>query len=115
MLGDMRTLVRFFESTPLALLAPRDGMAGGDVRWALSSPDHSTTVLYAPRGTGKLVARDLLAGKLMARWVDAASGATLSAELHHAGGDLRLTRPRGFGEEIAVALVREGALRTSTR
>ena len=106
-LRECGALKQFFEAAPLADVMPMDFTALGATEYVLANPG-GTYVAYTA-SNGSLGISNLPAGQPVVRWLDTVSGETVTAVINVSGGDTFLTRPAGFGGEVALQLVYGGA------
>lgn len=109
-LDDLGRIVDFMESTDFDRMAPHDelGFAGTD--YVLAAPGESYILYAAALGGGELGVRGLTAGDYRLSWFDPVTGAReLQDDLPLAAGDRSWPKPSGFGDEVALHLLRKGA------
>ncbi len=100
-------LVRFFESTPLAEMAPHDELAAGATDYVLAQPGQAY-VAYSLRAVEPLGLTGMMAGAYDFTWLDCATGTTLAQEgVTVAEGERAWGPPEGWGDEVAVLIERK--------
>ncbi|MBN1344172.1 MAG: hypothetical protein JXQ73_15915, partial [Phycisphaerae bacterium] len=106
-LKDCGDLVRFFESTTFAEMAPHDELEFGATEYVLAKPGHSY-IAYASSASGHIGLRGLRAGAYDFLWFDCASGKqSAQSNVRVASGDQSWPAPSGFGPELAVYVTRK--------
>jgi len=93
---------RFFEATDFNRMTPHDELACADTKWVLASEQESY-IAYSPDLDTALGLREVAPGSYRLRWLDCVSGRTLVQYVDvKAPGEVRWTKPAGFGKEVAL-------------
>ena len=93
-LADWGRQVSFFESTNFNEMMPRDDLRFGGTTYVLAKPGESY-IAYAPALAGSLGLKGMTAGTYDLRWLDAATGTTVSQTGVIVGqGDQTWVKPR---------------------
>jgi len=106
-IDDLRAcgyLSRFMEETPLARLAPHDELAAGNAEYVLAAPGRAW-VAWSGERAGAMGVRDVPAGDYALKWLDCATGKTVTERRTHDGnGDAAWSAPEGIGREAALLI-----------
>jgi hypothetical protein len=101
-LEDCGRLVRFFESTDFAAMAPHDDLAHSATQYVLARPGRSY-IAYSAAATGPLGLKAMTAGTYTLTWLDCASGRrVVQAGVAVPDGDQAWAPPTGLGGEVAL-------------
>ena len=101
-LADWGRQVSFFESTNFNEMMPRDDLRFGGTTYVLAKPGESY-IAYAPALVGSLGLHGMTAGTYDLRWLDAATGTTVSQTGVIVGqGDQTWVKPATIGAELAL-------------
>ena len=104
MLGDLRRLQQFMESTSLSALSPHDEVRFGSTKWVLAEPAHRLYVLYSNASPQGLGVTNLPAGTYRLDWFDPASGTRVQSTQTVQGGNVSFAKPPAIGPEAALYL-----------
>lgn len=105
-LEDCGRVVRFFESTDFATMAPHDELAAGDTQYVLARPGESW-IAWSGLRSGPLGLKKMAAGRYDLAWFDCATGRRVEQKgLELEAGDVSLAAPAGIGAEVALHIRR---------
>ena len=100
-LEDCGRLVSFFEGSDFASMEPRDDLATRDTDYVLADPGVAY-LLYAEGGAQTLGLADAPAGAARLRWLDPATGATVTERVTLPGGPAELPVPEAISDTAAL-------------
>jgi hypothetical protein len=106
-LGDMRVLQEFFESTNYSKMAPRDDLKGAGTQYLLADPGKSY-IAYGLNSTGPLGIKNMAAGDYELTWLDIISGTKKNQTQQVSAGDCQFIKPSGIGTETALFIRKMG-------
>ncbi|MEK7509964.1 MAG: DUF2304 domain-containing protein [Patescibacteria group bacterium] len=106
MLGDMRRLQQFFESTTFDEMTPSDELASGGTEYVLANPGESY-ILYAWNLQGNMGLEGMSQGIYDLYWYDIPNGRFVSEEgVRMEGGTQSLEKPEHLGNELALYIIK---------
>ena len=109
-LADCGRLVSFMESTDFNTMAPHDELAHGSTDYVLANPG-SSYIAYSDSAGSSLGIQDLTSGTYDLKWLDTASGSSVTLTgVGVTGGDTLWSKPSPLGSEVALYAKRTGAL-----
>ena len=104
-LADLGRLVKFMESTDFFRMEPNDRLKFGSTQYVLAKRGE-TYIAYSSRGNGDLGVKKLKKGTYMLHWLDIVSGRNVEEIVQISAGKRKWPRPAGFGEEVALHVLR---------
>jgi len=100
-LEDCGRLVRFFESTDVAEMAPHDELAAADTQYVLAKPGRSY-IAYSARRVGRIGLKNMTAGTYDFTWLDGATGKRVEQRAVQVAAGEQAWPPAGIGKEVAL-------------
>jgi len=103
-------MVRFFEATDFAEMAPHDELAAAATKYVLARPGRSY-IAYSWECAERMGLRDVPTGRYEVLWLDCVTGRQFrQTVLQSRPADGIWAKPRGFGNEVALYVRRVAAL-----
>ena len=96
---------RFLERTPIHTMRPHDELASGSTKWVLANPGRSY-VAYTYDYAGPMGVTGLAAGTYQVTWLDTVNGRERRQQVNVEESEATLSKPAGFGQELAVFLIK---------
>ncbi len=109
-LNDLGRLRNFMEATDFHTMEPRDDLANGGAEWVLANPAVSY-IAYGRNVPASMGIRDVQAGTYTLLWLDTVSGNSITeTDVTTNSGDANWPKPVGIGSEVALYVLKTGAV-----